>query len=157
MCIYLFFVVLITLYLFMYNRFGTSSLGNYVVFSNRSLDVFKKGSLVFVRKDYDSVKKGDSILFYNIYTLKGNILDGKVMVIDKTNEKEDTIKLDNGRYISSSYVIGKTKNSIEIPLLGYLTIALSSNLGYLFFVILPTTTLFLYQINNIFKKFSFLR
>lgn len=155
MCVYLFFVVIITSYLFVYNRFGTASFNKIVVFSNREIDSIKKGALIFMKRDHLSVKKGDTILFYNVYNLKGNVLEGKVVDIEKTNEDENTLKLDNGRFLSSSYVIGKTKDAFVIPLVGYVTQVISSTMGYLFFVILPTFSLLIYQINNIFKKFNF--
>ncbi len=157
MCLYLLFVIILTLYLFMYNRFGVSSLGENIVFSNKNLDSFSKGSLIFIKRDSKNFETGDLILYYNFYNMSGNINEGKIKNTEIINENEKTIELENGRYLSSSYVIGKGEDAFSIPLIGYIINVLSSTFGYLFFVILPTTLIFLYQLNNLFKKFNFMR
>jgi len=154
-CIYLFFVVILTLYLFMYNRFGTSSAGGYVVFANRDIDQFNKGSLIVIKRDTNSIKIGDDILFYNVFTTKVGVMSNKVISKEKTNEKETTYGLANNRFVSSSNVLGKVNNSIEIPLLGYVFEVLSSSFGYLFFALIPTLSLFIYQVNALLKKYNF--
>ncbi|MDD3995180.1 MAG: hypothetical protein GX032_03515 [Tenericutes bacterium] len=156
-CLYLLFVIILTLYLFMYNRFGVSSLGENIVFSNEYLDSFSKGSLIIIKRDSKNIKVGDQILYYNFYNMRGNINEGKIKNIEIVNKEEKTIELENGRFLSSSYLIGKEENAFGIPLIGYVIKVLSSTLGYLSFVIFPTTVVFFYQLNNLFKKLKFLR
>lgn len=153
-CIYLLLVVILTLYLFMYTRYGTSSVGKTILFSNNNIDSFKKGSLIIIKNNNNDYKIGDDIIFYNVYNMKSGVLHQKIVSKENTNDKEITYELNNNRFISSSNVIGKVKDSIEIPLLGYIFSILTSTMGYLVFALIPTLSLFIYQLNNILKRFD---
>lgn len=153
-CIYLSFVVILSLYLFMYGRFGTSSVGKYVVFSSNDSKSFNNGSLVIVKHDSENLKIGDSILFYNVYTTKKGVLEQKVISKEKTNEKEITYGLDNNKFVSSSYVIGSTEKATSIPILGHIFKVLSSSIGYLTLALIPTLIMFVFQVHGVLKRYN---
>lgn len=148
--IYLAIVVALSLYLFMYNSLGTSGTKNYTVFSAQDMKHFKSGSLVIAKK-YTDIKENDKIVYYNFYTNKNKILDGKVSSFEKTNENETTYLLDSGRFVSSSYLISNKENCLIIPLLGYIFSILTSTWGYLLFATIPTLVLFIYQLHKLIK------
>lgn len=149
---YLLIVLTITLDLFMYNRFGASSIGSRTIFASDNSKCFKKGALVIAKKDVDTIEIGDNILFYNVYTTKSDVLCQNVISKDQTNDKEITYKLDNNKYVSSSYVIGTKGSSKTISKLGHVFGVLTSSAGYFLFCFTPTLILFIYQVRNIFQK-----
>jgi len=154
-CLYLSFVVILSLYLFMYSHFGTSSIGKYVVFCSFNLKTFNDGSLIVLKHEKENLDIGDNILFYNVYTTKRGVLEQKIKSKEELNDKEITYELDNNRFVSSSYVIGNSKRAISIPILGYVFKILSSSIGYLFFALIPTLIMFVFQVYIIFKKYNF--
>lgn len=154
MCIYLSFVVLLSLYLFMYSRFGTSSVGKYVVFCSSDLKTFNDGSLIIIKHEKDDLVEGDDILFYNVYTAKRGVLEQKIKSKERLNENETTYELDNNRFVSSSYVIGNSKNAKSIPILGYIFNVLSSPIGYLTFALIPTLVMFVFQVYGVLKRYN---
>lgn len=148
--IYLLIVMVLSLYLFMYNPIGVNSNKKYTVFTSENLNSFKDNELVIVKKKLD-IKTNDRIFFYNFYTNKIKILEGKVVSLEKTNEKEITYELDNRRFVSNNYVIGNINDTKSIPLIGFVFKTLSSTWGYLIFALIPTMILFIYQLNNFLK------
>ena len=153
--IYLSFVVILSLYLFMYSRFGTSSVGRYVIFNANNISSVKGGSLVLIKNDVSSIEVGESIFLYNVYSTKKGVLENKVTYKEKLNEEETTYGLDNNKSVSSSYVLGEVNKAKIIPILGYVFNFLSSPLGYLFFALVPTLLMFVFQVHTIFKKYDF--
>lgn len=152
--VYLTIAIAITIHLFMFNRFNTSSIGNRIVFSSKNLKSFKDGSLVIIRKNINNIDVGDYILFYNVYTTKEKIYNEKVISKEKTNEKEYTFEVENNRFVSSSYVLGKNTDAKIIPFIGKIVMFLSSTLGYLFFILLPILSLFVIQLRQVIKKYN---
>lgn len=152
--VYILMVLLITCYLFTYNQFFVSTIKNYTIFVSNGLEVFKNGSLIIVEKDINIVENGDKILFYNTYNAKNDILCQTVNKKEKTNDQETTFFLDNEKYLSSSYFIGKVNTALEIPLLGYIVKILSSTIGYLLFAVIPILCILLIQTFILIKKSS---
>lgn len=132
----------------MYNSLGTSGTKKYTVFSAYDMNSFKNGSLVIAKK-HTNIKEKNQIIYYNFYTNKNKILDGKVLSLEKTNEHETTYVLDNGRFVSSSYLISNKENCLVIPILGYIFFILTSTWGYLIFATIPTLILFIYQLHKL--------
>lgn len=153
-CVYLSFVVILSLYLFMYSRFGTSSVGKYVVFNAENIKSFSNGSLVVSKHEEKELNIDDSILFYNVYSTKKGVLEQKIVSKEKINEKEITYGLDNNKFVSSSYVIGSVSKSNAIPLLGHIFKVLSSSFGYLIFALIPTLFMFVLQVRQLTKKYN---
>lgn len=134
----------------MYDTRAINSERKHVVFSSDNLNSFANGNLVIVKKSKD-ISKNDQALFYNFYTNKFKVLEGKVVDKVKTNDREITYELENGRFVSSDYVIAKSKTAVSIPLLGFVFAVLTTSPGYLTFALLPTAALFIYQLNNFIK------
>lgn len=152
--IYLFLVMILSLYLFMYNPFESPTTKRYSIFSAENLKTIPDGSLVIMKKNKD-IKKDDSILFFNFYTNRKTILEAKVVDLEKLNEKETTYELDTNRYVSSSYVIGNINQAKTIPFIGYIFKLLISAEGYLIFALIPTMILFIYQLHFFLKTTNF--
>lgn len=148
--IYLLIVITVSGYIFMYDSLGISSDKKYTIFASENLKSFKEGSLIIAKKNHH-IKVNDSILFYNFYTNKNKILEGKVISYEKTNDDVITYELDNQRFVSSNYVLGNLDDANTIPLLGYVFKTLTSAWGYLLFALIPTMILFVYQLNNFIK------
>lgn len=148
--IYLLIVIVLSLYLFMYNPLGLNINKKYTMFTSENLNSFKDNELIIV-KNNSNIKINDQILFYNFYTNRIKILEGKVVSLEKTNKQEVTYELDNKRFVSNSYVIGKINNTKSIPLIGFIFKYLTSTWGYLLFALIPTMILFVYQLNNFLK------
>lgn len=134
-------------------EFGDKSLvlvDNYMV-----KDGYKKGDLlVTTRKSNDSIKVGDSIIFYNV--------DRKVITIDKGSIEEIS---DNGEQFFVSFlnmesekkttsvlkenVLGTSDSVKTYPVVGSILNVLEARTGYLLIILLPTLVLFAYLIRNV--------
>lgn len=151
--IYLLIVLVLSLYLFMFNSFKTNPDRKHLVFSANNLSSIKNGTLVIAKKS-TNININDNILFYNFYTNKNKILEGKIISQETTNENETTFELENNRFVSSSYVICNTKDAIKIPCLGSIFNTLTNTWGYLLFALIPTMTLFIFQLNSFLQTFG---
>lgn len=140
-------MALLSIYLFMYDSRSLNSSRKLLVFAADKLDSFSNGSLVFVKKN-PKIKLDEDVLFYNFYTNKIKVLEGRVVASEKLNENETTYELKNGRYVSDDYVIAMSNKATAIPLIGYPFSLLTTSAGYLIFALLPTAGLFIYQLNN---------
>ena len=141
--IYLIIVVSVTTLLFSFNKFGIAEINNKTIFETK---VYKEGSLIIATKDIDKIKINDEIFYYNTLEIPTAIKVSKVTEIEKTNEEETTFTLDTKTKISSSKVIGKTKDAKIIPVLGTVLNILTSSLGYLLFIVLPILFLLIYLV-----------
>lgn len=150
--LFLLIAISVTFYLFMFNRFNISCFGNKYYLINSKVKGYKSGSLLAVKQDLKSINVGDKILFYNINTTKREILASTVKSIEQTNKKETTYELENNRFVSSSYVLGRSQNTTVIPVLGGFLNIFSSTIGYLFLILLPVLGLFVYQLRAIIIK-----
>ena len=140
--------------------FLTACLLNYndykiTVFGDKSLiivnddtlkDKYKKGSLLVVDKNGEEIKKGDEIIFYNIYNNQVNISIAEVTAKEKITDTETTYTIKGDYDISSEYLIGSTKNVKAYGVIGAILGLLESRVGFLIFIILPITIAFLYEI-----------
>ncbi len=145
---YLIFVVLITALLFTFNRFSDSVIGKKTIADIQdNISEYKKGDLLIVSKVQDIVA-GDEILFYDTSNTKNFLNCEKVVKVIDTNNSETTYVIRDNEFVSSSYVIGSSKNCIRLPFLGYLYSLFTSKLGYLFFVIIPIVIYFIFLLKK---------
>lgn len=139
----------LTVCLLKYNDYKVSVFGDtslIIVGDDTLNENYKKGSLLIVEKDQKSIKKGDSILFYNTHSNQVNIAVSKVFKMEKITDTETTYTVSGNLDISSEYLIGSTKNVKIIPVLGTIIGVLESRIGFLIFIIFPITLAFLYEI-----------
>lgn len=153
-CIYLLVAITITTYLFLFNSFNTSKIGKRYLIASEDIPSYKNGSLLVITSNLNDIEIGDNILFYNVYTTKNKILNEKVISKEQTNKYQITYELENGRYVSSSYVIGNTKDIKVIPYIGNVFSFLSSPIGYLICILLPVFLIFVIQLRIIIKKYN---
>ena len=134
----------IVFYLLSLNDLGFSQIGKYTLFYSDD-----NKSLIISKKDSKRIKIGDEIYFYNVYTSKSEIISSRVTEINITNEKEITFKLENNLYLSSSYLIGRKADRIEIYFLGFILKFLSQKLVYLSIFIIPIFICLIYQFKHL--------
>lgn len=147
--IYAVVAMFLTTCLLKYNDYKITEFGNksLIIVSDDVLEEeYKKGSLLVVEKDRDSIKKGDSIIFYNTYNNQVSIAISEVLKAEEITDKETTYTVSGNYDISSEYLIGSTKNVKVIPVLGTILGILESRVGFLIFIIFPITLAFLYEI-----------
>lgn len=140
--IYLLIVIIITFYLIIFKHNGKK-----IVIIDNKIKSFKKYSLLIVKKN-DKIKVNDKIIYYNFYTNKRKILEGKIKEIIK----EDNIKtylLSNKRFVSEDHFISNVNNIIEIPIIGLFFVFLTSIYGYFIFIFIPVISIFLYQFRRL--------
>lgn len=145
--IYLIIAIFSTICLLSLNDFRTVELGDYTLlyidkFSKNEL--FDKGDLAIVEEAED-IKVGDKIFIYNAYDKIISPRTETVSEIEKVNEKETTYHLENGKALSSNYVIGKVNGSRKIAYIGGILAAMQSKWGFLFFIVAPLLILFIYE------------
>lgn len=145
--IYLIIAIFSTICLLSLNDFRTVELGDYTLlyidkFSKN--EFFDKGDLAIVEEAED-IKVGDKIFIYNAYDKIISPRTETVSEIEKVNEKETTYHLENGKALSSNYVIGKVNGSRKIAYLGGILAAMQSKWGFLFFIVAPLLILFIYE------------
>lgn len=145
--IYLIIAIFSTICLLSLNDFRTVEFGDYTLlyidkFSKN--EFFDKGDLAIVEEAED-IKVGDKIFIYNAYDKIISPRTETVSEIEKVNEKETTYHLENGKALSSNYVIGKVNGSRKIAYLGGILAAMQSKWGFLFFIVAPLLILFIYE------------
>ena len=151
-CLFLLIAFVVTIYLFMFNRFNVSCFGKKYYFVTSEVKAYKKGSLLIIKHDLANINVDDEILFYNVNTTKRNVLQEKVLAKEYTNEKETTFALTNNRFVSSSYVLGRANDVKVIPVIGSILNIFTSYFGYLFLILLPVLAMFVYQVRALVKK-----
>ena len=104
---------------------------------------YQKGDLVIVEKTrYDVINKGDEIFAYSVTsTGKANV---EVGVVGEKYDNQKAIAYENGASFSEEYVIGKA-DKVYHNLGSYLSIV-ESKWGFLFIVLVPGFTIFLYEL-----------
>ena len=113
----------------------------------------KKGDLLVLEKS-SNFNEGDLILYYDTYDRVTDIKEASVRGMEKITDKETTFELDNGKYLSQEYVIGKMSDSHRYSKVGYVLDVLESKWGFLFIIVLPMFVLLLYEIRLLFGYFK---
>lgn len=151
--IYVICAVFLTGCLLNLNDFGVTIFANrtLIIVENDELEPeYKEGSLIVAKKnDYDEVKVGDDVFFYNTYERQVYVSHADVIKTTKVNEKETTFTMEGNYDISGEYFIGKADTALVINGVGSILSILESKMGFLFIIILPCAILFMYEIYRI--------
>lgn len=135
------------------NDFGVTIFANrtLIIVENDELEpLYKKGSLIIAKKNnFDEVKVGDDVFFYNTYEKQVYVSHAGVIKTTKVNEEETTFTLEGNYDISGEYFIGKAQSAFVINGVGSILSVLESKMGFLFIIILPCSILFMYEIYRI--------
>ncbi|MGN1327534.1 MAG: hypothetical protein ACI4VQ_05635 [Clostridia bacterium] len=156
--IYVVIAIFTTVCLLSYNEYKVSEFGNnsIILITNDELSPdFNKGDLVIVSSANKSkIAIGDKIFFY-----KQNTLDRTIDVTLATVEgreavtsTEITFTVEGDYQVSSTYVIGSSKNTTVIPKVGTVLSILESKWGFLFLIVLPSLIAFIYEITVVFGE-----
>ena len=147
---YFLLAIFITSYLIFMNDFGVPVFQKISTLTFRD-NLHNENSLYIIKKNEITVEKGDQIYFYNSYSSRKNIASGRVKEISYLNEDEITFELDNELYLSSDYLIGASKESIEIPFAGAIVRFFSNSAVYFITFIVPLFVFTILQ-SNVMKK-----
>lgn len=149
---YIALVIVMTVYLINYNKYGVSEIGNktFIIVNDDSLlPDYKKGDLLIVSDmGNDAINVGDSIFFYEQNREKGTVVIdlAEVYNVKKVTDEESTYTIDGDYEYSSEYVIGSTKNTEVHHDLGSVLKVLSSRWAFLLIIILPILFMFLWEL-----------
>ena len=146
--IYLILTLFVTACLLSYNEYNVPEVFNKVIIVSKELNNYNNGNLIIIDKNKE-YKANDEIFYYDSYVPSLKIESSSVISIEKITETEDTLLLENGRYLSSEFVIGNS--FVRIPFLGYIVSLMSSKIGYIVCVILPTLLVLIYGLIRIIK------
>lgn len=152
--IFLYFIlaVLTTYCLLSYNKFNTVELKDkYLLSSNKYLTDFDGTSLLVVTKD-SSYEIGEDVLYYDVNGSVVTVKMDKIKNIEKVNDEESTIVLENDLTLSSENLLGKKNKTATYALVGTIFSLLTSRWGYLFIIIFPMLIAFVYEIYAIIKE-----
>lgn len=144
--IYIFIALLVSFYLFIVRK--PSNQKKHLI--AKDLESFQNYSLLII-KSTSKVKVNDRILFYNFYTNKEKVLEGKVVEIEET-ENSKTYKLDNNRFVSDTYFIANLKDVKKTPIVGIFFLIFLNFWGYFFFILIPLLMIFIYLIISLYKE-----
>ncbi len=157
--IYAILAITITILLLSYNEYLCSEIGGYTLYivQDESLEPdYKRGDLLLIKSTSDpSVEIGDKLLVYQ------NISSSEYRVVNSTLEEKVvqgrrvTYLMSEGYQFDSSYVIGKTENTIAIPYIGTILRLLESRWGYLFCIVIVTLFLFLQELYELFIELKY--
>lgn len=142
-----------TVCLLSYNDYQISTFGKYslIIINNKELrEVYDEDSLVIVKKDNDeNYKVGDKILFYSGNPEVVNFINmGEITDIQLSNGAQSSYYIGDYK-VSYDDLIGKVNGSIVYKKVGLVLSAIESRWGFMFFVILPTIFLAVYEVYSI--------
>lgn len=152
--LYAIIAIFITVCLISYNEHKVTQFGNtsLVIVDNKELEPnYNKHDLIIVNGD-EKAKVGDEVFFYNTYENKVLINISKIVEAEKITSSETTYTLEDGRALSSQFVIGKTNEASKISNIGLIFGILESKWGYLFLIVLPSLLAFLYEVIEVVKE-----
>jgi len=131
-----------------FNDYAVSQIGDYtIVVMDEDIGHFNTNDIVIIRKNPNSdIVVDDYIFFYDASDAENIINYGKVNKAEEIHEDETTYTMSNNFPISSHYVIGKSDTSTSIAGFGPVLNLLSSQWGFLGFIIFPVLILFIVQI-----------
>ena len=162
-CNCLFMCIIVSLFLMIYLSFnrdddipvinGSSIL---VVKGESMYPILKNGDLIFIdRKD----KRGYGINDIVSYYIEDIIVTHKIVDIKENNGeiRYYTKGINNVNqdkyYITNDQIIGEYKG-IKVPMIGYISILASTNLGYLLLVVVPLGLVFILLVIEVMKEIT---
>ncbi len=149
---YILIVIVVTICLLNYNKYGVTELGSrtLIIVKDEALNpTCQKGDLLIVeKKENDTIKKEDSIFFYEQDKESKTVIINlaKVLNTRKVTNKETTFTIEGNYEYSSEYVIGTTKDTKIYHNLGSILNILESRWVFLLVIILPILFIFLYEL-----------
>lgn len=147
--IYFSFVVVMTVLLLNFNKYGVTEFGNkslIIINDEISNDDYKKGELVIVKKDkLEKMEPGKDVFAYKVEA------DGSVNIdlgkIGNIYPEEDAISLENGSTYSMEFVAGTPIEKHEK--IGTFLSIVESKWGFLFIVLVPSFLIFIYEVYSL--------
>ena len=149
---YIVIVIVVTICLLNYNKYGVTELGNrtLIIVKDDALNpTYQKGDLLIVeKKDNDSILKDDFIFFYEQDKESKTVIINLAKVLNsrKVTSKETTFTIEGNYEYSSEYVIGAVKDTKVYHTLGSILGILESRWVFLLVIILPILFIFLYEL-----------
>lgn len=142
-----------TVCLLSYNDYQISTFGKYslVIINNKELrEFYEEDSLVIVKKDNEeNYKVGDKILFYSGNPEVINFINmGEITDIQTASGAQSSYLIGDHK-VSYDDLIGKVNGSIVYKKVGLVLSVIESRWGFMFFVILPTIFLAVYEVYSI--------
>ncbi|MCI6265675.1 MAG: hypothetical protein MR598_02365 [Erysipelotrichaceae bacterium] len=149
---YIVIVIVVTICLLNYNKYGVTELGNrtLIIVKDDALNpTYQKGDLLIVKKkENDNIQKEDYIFFYEQDKESKTVIINlaKVLNTRKVTSRETTFTIEGNYEYSSEYVIGATKDTKVYHTLGSVLNILESRWVFLLVIILPILFIFLYEL-----------
>lgn len=147
--IYFAFVIVMTVLLLNFNKYGVTEFGNkslIIINDEISNDDYKKGELVIVQKDkLEKMEVGKDLFAYKVEA------DGSVVIdlgkIGNIYPEEDAVSLENGSTYSMEFVAGSPIEKHEK--IGTFLSVVESKWGFLFIVLVPSFLIFVYEVYSL--------
>lgn len=141
------------------NEDGIPNIMGYSPFSIQTNSMYpelKKGQLIIVKKvDIDTLKVNDIISFYDTIDGENVIITHRIVNISDNGVKLFTTRGDNNLVdddliLTDVDIIGKY-TGIKIPVIGAVIDFFKSKWGFLLFIIIPLTIIFIYHLVGFIK------
>lgn len=132
------------------NEFGTAVFGKntlLIIDSDELEPNYMEGDLLIIKRGSDSkIDVGEKVFYYNS-TMNSTVLVylGDVEKKEPINKSEVTYTIE-GERISSEYVIGSTENTKAYHNLGTILKVITSQWGFLFFILFPMLFAIIYEV-----------
>lgn len=157
--IYAVIAITVTVLLLSFNDYLCSEIGGYTVYiandDTLSPD-YPKGNLLLIKQTKDNnVNIGDELLLYQNISRTEYQVEKSVLEEKSLDGRHTIYRLEDGSQFDSSYLIGKTSETISIPYLGTVLSILESRWGYLFCVVIVTLFLFLQELYDLFIEIKY--
>ncbi len=139
-----------TICLLSLNDFGTMVFGKNTLMIMDSDELepdYKEGDLLMIKRGSDSkIEVGEKVFYYNS-AMNSTVLVylGKVDNKEPINKSEVTYTIENER-VSSEYIIGAEKSTKVFHGMGTLLGVITSQWGFLFFILFPMLFAIIYEV-----------
>ena len=145
-----------TICLLSYNDFGIPVLGRttLLIIDDDYLEPYTRGDLIVIpRESNRNIEVGSNVFFYNEDRINRDIVINIAEVTEKkeVTERETTFTL-AGREVSGESIIGQVEDSRVFGVLGTVLGVLTSQWGFLLFVIFPTLFAVVYEVFKIVEE-----
>ena len=144
------FALFATICLLSQNEFGTTVFGKntlLIIDSDELEPEYKEGDLLIIKRNSDNkINIGDKVFYYNS-TMNSTVLvyNGVVESKEEITKTETTFVI-NGESVSGEYVIGSTKTTKAYHSMGSIFGVITSQWGFLFFILFPMLFAIIYEV-----------
>lgn len=148
-------VLLMSIILLSYNEYHVSQFGDksLLIANNNMLD-YKKGSLLIIENvNYEEIKIGDYIFYYD--TTGDNVVTvlAKVSEVNHSKDKYKVV-LSSEISIDQEYILGTNKSTKEYRYIGSILKIFESKIGNLFLIVIPAFLLFVYELIDLILQYK---